>query len=144
MTSLGYLLWNTIKEKCYADKQEIIEHLKPKICEAIDEIRCLTLEKSTKNCFINARLGINSNISFRTLTITLHSKKKLTKYQTVFVLLNDPPYRIRKHNELKKSTLIYPRLCPLSITVIIAITSINIIILKAEQKLLRICIEYFK
>ena len=35
---LEYLLWGAVKEKCYADKPEIIEHLKVNINYVIAEI----------------------------------------------------------------------------------------------------------
>ena len=39
LTPLDYYLWDAIKDKCYADKPEIIDALKDNIHEAIGEIR---------------------------------------------------------------------------------------------------------
>ena len=49
MTPLEYYLWGAIKDKCYADKPEIIDALKDNIREAIDEIQLHTIDNVLKN-----------------------------------------------------------------------------------------------
>ena len=39
LTPLDYYLWRAVKDKCYADKPEIIDALKDNIREAIGEIQ---------------------------------------------------------------------------------------------------------
>ena len=39
LTPLDYYLWGNVKDKCYADKPEIIDALKDNIREAIGEIQ---------------------------------------------------------------------------------------------------------
>ena len=45
---LDYFLWGAVKEKCFADKLETIEHLKANIRDAITEIRHHHSKKCTK------------------------------------------------------------------------------------------------
>ena len=49
MTPLGYYLWGAVKDKCYADKSEIIDALKDNIREAIGEIQLHTIDNMLKN-----------------------------------------------------------------------------------------------
>ena len=42
-------MWGVVKDKCYADKPEIIDTLKDNICEAIDEIQLHTIDNVLKN-----------------------------------------------------------------------------------------------
>ena len=49
LTPLDYYLWGTIKDKCYADKPEIIDALKDNIREAIGEIELHTIDNVLKN-----------------------------------------------------------------------------------------------
>ena len=49
LTSLDYYLWSTVKDKCYADKPEIIDSLKDNILEAIGEIQPHTIDNVYKN-----------------------------------------------------------------------------------------------
>ena len=44
LTPLGYYLWATIKDKCYADKPHTIDALKDNIREAIGEIQLHTID----------------------------------------------------------------------------------------------------
>ena len=50
MTPLDYYLWRGVKDKCYADKPEIIDALKVNIREAIGEIQLHTIDNVPKNC----------------------------------------------------------------------------------------------
>ena len=43
LTPLDYYLWSTVKDKCYAEKAEIIDALKDNIREAIGEIQLHTI-----------------------------------------------------------------------------------------------------
>ena len=43
-------MWDAVKDKCYADKPEIIEALKDNIHEAIGEIHPHTIDNVLKNC----------------------------------------------------------------------------------------------
>ena len=47
MTKLVYYFWGALKDKCYADKPEIIDALKDNIREAIGEIQ---LSKIDNRC----------------------------------------------------------------------------------------------
>ena len=49
LTPLDYYLRGAVKDKCYADKPEIIDVLKDNICEAIGEIQLHTIDKVLKN-----------------------------------------------------------------------------------------------
>ena len=49
LTLLDYYLWGAIKDKCYADKPEIIDGLKDNIREAIGEIQLHTIDNVLKN-----------------------------------------------------------------------------------------------
>ena len=49
MTMLDYYLKGAVKDKCYADKLEIIDALKDNICEAIGEIQLHTIDNVLKN-----------------------------------------------------------------------------------------------
>lgn len=49
LTPLDYFLWGAVKDKCYADKPETIEHLKANIRDAIAEIQPHTLAKVLEN-----------------------------------------------------------------------------------------------
>ena len=48
MTPLDYCLWGAAKDKCYADKAEIIDALKDNIREAIGEIQLHTIDNVLK------------------------------------------------------------------------------------------------
>ena len=50
LTPLGYYLWASVKDKCYADKPEIIDALKDNIREAIGEIQLHLIDNVLKNC----------------------------------------------------------------------------------------------
>ena len=50
MTPLDYYLWGAVKDKCYADKLEIIDALKDNVREAIGEIQPHTVDNVHKNC----------------------------------------------------------------------------------------------
>ena len=49
LTPLGYYLWGTVKNKCYADKPETIDALKDNIREAISEIQLHTIDNVLKS-----------------------------------------------------------------------------------------------
>ena len=49
MTALDNYLWDVVKDKCYADKPEIIDALKDNICETIGEIQLHTNDNVLKN-----------------------------------------------------------------------------------------------
>ena len=49
LTPLGYYLWRTVKDKCYADKPETIDTLNDNICEAIGEIQLHRIDNVLKN-----------------------------------------------------------------------------------------------
>ena len=49
LTSLDYYLWGAVKDKCYADKSEIIDSSKDNIHEAIGEIQLHTINNVLKN-----------------------------------------------------------------------------------------------
>ena len=49
LTLLDYYMWGAVKEKCYADKPEIIEALKQNTREAIGEIQLHTIDNVLKN-----------------------------------------------------------------------------------------------
>ena len=49
LTLLDYYLWGAVKDKCYANKPEIIDILEDKICEAISEIQLHTIDNELKN-----------------------------------------------------------------------------------------------
>ena len=49
LTPLDYYLWGAVKDKCYADKPEIIAALKDNIPEAIGEIHLHTVDNVLKN-----------------------------------------------------------------------------------------------
>ena len=49
LTPLDYYLRGAVKDKCYADKPEIVEDLKDNIQEAIDEIQLHTINNVLKN-----------------------------------------------------------------------------------------------
>ena len=50
LTPLDYYLWGATKDKCYADKAEIIDAFKHNIREAIFETQLYTLDNVLKNC----------------------------------------------------------------------------------------------
>ena len=43
-------MWGAAKDKCYADKPEIIDALKDNIREVIGELKLLTIDNVQKNC----------------------------------------------------------------------------------------------
>ena len=49
LTPLDYYLWNSVKDKCYADKPEIIDGLKDNIREAMWEIKLHINDNVLKN-----------------------------------------------------------------------------------------------
>ena len=49
LTPFDYLLQGTVKEKCYAEKPDVIEYLKPNIRDVIVDIRLYALEKVHEN-----------------------------------------------------------------------------------------------
>ena len=49
MTPLDHYLWGAVKDKCYADKPEIIVALKDNIREAIGEIQMHTIDNVLNN-----------------------------------------------------------------------------------------------
>ena len=49
LTPLDYYLWGVVKDKCYADKPEIIDALKHNIRETIGEIQRHTIDNVLKN-----------------------------------------------------------------------------------------------
>ena len=49
LTPLDYYLWGAVKDKCYADKPEIIDALKGNIREAIGEMQLHTIDNVLKN-----------------------------------------------------------------------------------------------
>ena len=49
LTLLDYYSWDTVKDKCYANKPETIAALKDNIREAIDEIQLHTIDNVLKN-----------------------------------------------------------------------------------------------
>ena len=49
LASLDYYLWRALKDKCYADKPEVIDALKDNIREAISEIQLHTIDNVPKN-----------------------------------------------------------------------------------------------
>ena len=49
LTPLGYNLWGSVKDKCYADKPEIINTLKNNILEAIGKIQLHAIDNVFKN-----------------------------------------------------------------------------------------------
>ena len=48
-TPLDYYLWGVVKDKCYADKPEIVDALKDNIREAIGEVQLHTIDNVLKN-----------------------------------------------------------------------------------------------
>ena len=50
LTLLYYYLWDAVKDKRYADKQETIDSLTDNIREAIGEIQLHTIDNVLKNC----------------------------------------------------------------------------------------------
>ena len=56
LTPLDYYLWGAIKDKCYADKPEIIDALKDNIREAIGEIHLHTIGNALQNWTRSCRL----------------------------------------------------------------------------------------
>ena len=50
LTPLDYYLWGAVKDKCYADKPEILDALKNNIREAIGEIQLHLSDNVLKNC----------------------------------------------------------------------------------------------
>ena len=53
LTPLDYYLWDSIKDKCYADKPKTIDALKDNIREAIGEIHLHTIDNKLKNFFVH-------------------------------------------------------------------------------------------
>ena len=49
LTPLEYYLWKAIRDKCYADKAEIINALKNNIRKAFDEVQLHTIDNVLKN-----------------------------------------------------------------------------------------------
>ena len=49
LAPLDYYLCDTVKDKCYADKPEIIDSLKDNIREAIGELQLHTIDNMLKN-----------------------------------------------------------------------------------------------
>ena len=49
LTPLDYYLWSAVKDKCYADKPEIIDALNDNIREVIGEIQLHTIDNVLKN-----------------------------------------------------------------------------------------------
>ena len=49
LTLLDYYLWDAVKDKCYADKPDIIDALKGNIRKAIGEIQLHTIDNVLKN-----------------------------------------------------------------------------------------------
>ena len=49
LTPLDYDLWGAVKDKCYADKPDLIDALKDNIREAIGEIQLHTIDNVLKN-----------------------------------------------------------------------------------------------
>ena len=49
LTPLDYYLYGAVKDKCYADKPEIIDDLKDNIREAIGEIQLHTIDNMLNN-----------------------------------------------------------------------------------------------
>ena len=49
LTPLDYYLWDTVKDRCYANKSETIDALKNNIREAIGEIQLHTIYNVLKN-----------------------------------------------------------------------------------------------
>ena len=69
MIPLNYYLWIAVKNKCYADKSEIIDALKDNIREAIGEIQPHTIDNVLKNwshrvgnCMASRGSHLNENI----------------------------------------------------------------------------------
>ena len=56
MTPLSYYLCGAVKDKCYADKPEIIDALKDNIREAIGVIQLHTIDNVLKNWTDRVRL----------------------------------------------------------------------------------------
>ena len=50
LTLLDYYLWGAVKDKCYADKPEMIKALRDNIREAIGEIQLYIIDNVLKNC----------------------------------------------------------------------------------------------
>ena len=55
LTLLDYYLWGLVKDKCFADKPEIINALKDNIREGIGEIQLHTIDNKLKN--LSNRVG---------------------------------------------------------------------------------------
>ena len=49
LTPLDYYLWDAVKDKCYADKPEIIDALKDNVHQAIGERQLHTIDNVFKN-----------------------------------------------------------------------------------------------
>ena len=49
LTPLDYYLWDSVKDKCYADKSQTIDALKNNIREAVGEIKLHTIDNVLKN-----------------------------------------------------------------------------------------------
>ena len=52
LTPLDYYLWRAVKDKCYAEKPEIINALKDNIREAIGERQLHTIDNVLKNWIV--------------------------------------------------------------------------------------------
>ena len=53
MTALDYYFWDTVKNKCYANKPETIAALKDNIGEAVGEIQLHTIDNVLKNLTVH-------------------------------------------------------------------------------------------